>query len=95
MEATEPAGDGTVRVVADGLAHSGIPLGIIPEGTANLLAFNLGIPDNEAEALKVAVTGRERTIDLVKLTIDGERVEHFAVMAGVGFDAVAGAWLWW
>ncbi len=81
-------GDGTVRVVADGLANAGIPLGIIPEGTANLLALNLGIPNGEGEALEVALTGRDRTIDLVKLTIDGERVEHFAVMAGAGFDAM-------
>ena len=81
-------GDGTVRVVADGLADSGIPLGIIPEGTANLLALNLGLPNAEADALRVAVTGRDRTIDLVKLTIDGDRVEHFAVMAGAGLDAM-------
>lgn len=81
-------GDGTVRVVADGLAKSGIPLGIIPEGTANLLAHNLDIPNDEVSALEVAVAGQDRTIDLVKLTIDGERVEHFAVMAGAGFDAM-------
>ena len=81
-------GDGTVRVVADGLAGSGIPLGIVPEGTANLLALNLGIPAVEQQALEVAVGGAERTIDLVKLTIDGERVERFAVMAGAGLDAM-------
>lgn len=81
-------GDGTVRVVADGLANTGIPLGIVPEGTANLLAYNLDLPDDELEALQVAVGGRDRTIDLVKLTIDGEQVEHFAVMAGAGLDAM-------
>lgn len=81
-------GDGTVRVVADGLANSGIPLGIVPEGTANLLALNLALPTVEQEALEVAVGGAERTIDLVKLTIDGERVERFAVMAGAGLDAM-------
>ena len=81
-------GDGTVRVVADGLANTGIPLGIVPEGTANLLALNLGIPSDEGEALEVAVGKSERTIDLVKLTIDGSRTEHFAVMAGAGLDAM-------
>lgn len=81
-------GDGTVRVVADGLAHTGIPLGIIPEGTANLLALNLGLPNEEGEALRVAVGTTERTIDLVKLTVDGSRTEHFAVMAGTGLDAM-------
>ncbi len=81
-------GDGTVRVVADGLAQSGIPLGIVPEGTANLLALNLGLPAGEQQALEVAVGNAQRTIDLVKLTIDGERVERFAVMAGAGLDAM-------
>jgi diacylglycerol kinase (ATP) len=81
-------GDGTVRVIADGLANTGIPLGIVPEGTANLLALNLGLPNEENAALKVAVGPEERTIDLVKLTIDGTRTEHFAVMAGAGLDAM-------
>ena len=81
-------GDGTVRVVADGLANSGIPLGIVPEGTANLLALNLDLPTDEQAALEVAVHGTERTIDLVKLVLDGERVEQFAVMAGAGLDAM-------
>jgi diacylglycerol kinase (ATP) len=81
-------GDGTVRVVADGLAKTGIPMAIVPTGTANLLALNLGVPSQEAEALQVAVSGSERAIDLVKLLIDGRRTEHFAVMAGAGLDAM-------
>jgi diacylglycerol kinase (ATP) len=81
-------GDGTVRVVADGLAGTGIPMGIVPEGTANLLSRNLGIPQNELEAIAVALTGRTRAIDLVKLAVDGNEGEHFAVMAGMGIDAM-------
>jgi YegS/Rv2252/BmrU family lipid kinase len=81
-------GDGTVRVVADGLAGTGIPMGIVPEGTANLLSRNLGIPQNELEAIAVALTGRTRAIDLVKLVVDGNEGEHFAVMAGMGIDAM-------
>ena len=42
-----------------------------PEGTANLLSRNLGIPQAETEAIEVALTGRTRTIDLVKLSVDG------------------------
>jgi diacylglycerol kinase (ATP) len=81
-------GDGTVRIVADGLANSGIPMGIVPSGTANLLARNLGIPMAEADAIDVVLSGRTRTIDLIKLTIDGREPEHFAVMAGMGIDAM-------
>ncbi len=82
-------GDGTVRVVCSELANTGIPLGIIPAGTGNLLARNLGIPLDETEAARLAFTGTARPIDLVKVTIDGhdEEAEHFAVMAGIGIDA--------
>lgn len=81
-------GDGTVRVVADGLAGTGIPMAIVPEGTANLLSRNLGIPQNELEAIAVALNGQTRSIDLVKLSVDGAEDEHFAVMAGMGIDAM-------
>lgn len=81
-------GDGTVRVVADGLANSGIPMGIVPSGTANLLARNLDIPMAEADAIETVLSGRTRTIDLIKLSVDGREVEHYAVMAGMGIDAM-------
>jgi len=77
-------GDGTVRAAAQGLAHSGIPLGILPQGTGNLLARNLDIPQDEDKALDVALSGADRTIDLGRLD-DGTA---FAVMAGAGFDAL-------
>jgi YegS/Rv2252/BmrU family lipid kinase len=76
-------GDGTVRAVAAGLAHSGVTMGVIPQGTGNLLARNLDIPQDEGDALDVALTGADRTIDLGRLD-DGTA---FAVMAGAGFDA--------
>jgi diacylglycerol kinase (ATP) len=81
-------GDGTVRIVADGLAHSGIPMGIIPAGTGNLLARNLGLPTDEAAAVEVAFGGHTRAVDLIALAVDNRKVEHFAVMAGIGVDAV-------
>lgn len=81
-------GDGTVRVVADGLAGTGITMAIVPEGTANLLSRNLDIPQAEQDAIQVALFGETRTIDLVKLTVDGAEDEHFAVMAGMGIDAM-------
>ncbi len=75
-------GDGMVQRCLDTLAGSDVALGIIPAGTANLLAHNLDIPEDLAEALRIALTGRRRALDLGR--INGE---HFAVMAGVGFDA--------
>lgn len=81
-------GDGTIRVISSGLAGTGIPFGLIPAGTSNLLARNLGIPRDEAAALRVAFDGEDKTLDLVRLTADGGPEEHFAVMAGVGIDAV-------
>jgi diacylglycerol kinase (ATP) len=81
-------GDGTVRVVADGLAGTGVPMGVVPAGTGNLLARNLGLPLDESKALDVAVEGHTRTIDLIKITVDDRPSEHYAVMAGVGVDAV-------
>jgi diacylglycerol kinase (ATP) len=81
-------GDGTVRVICSGLAGTGIPFGVVAAGTSNLLARNLGIPRDEAAALRVAFDGTDKAIDLVRLTADGGPEEHFAVMAGVGIDAV-------
>jgi len=75
-------GDGMVQRCMDALAGSGVPVAIIPAGTANLLAHNLGIPQDLAEAVRIAFHGRRRALDLGKLN-----GEHFAVMAGVGFDA--------
>jgi diacylglycerol kinase (ATP) len=81
-------GDGTIRIVADRLAGSGIPMGVVPVGTGNLLARNLNIPLDEAEALAVAFGQHTRDIDLIKLTVDGAPSEHFAVIAGLGVDAM-------
>ena len=81
-------GDGTIRVICSGLAGTGIPFGLIPAGTGNLLARNIGIPLDEAARLDVAFDGVDKAIDLVKITVDGETPDHFAVMAGIGIDAV-------
>jgi diacylglycerol kinase family enzyme len=66
----------------DALAGSGVTVGLLPAGTANLLASNLGIPTKLSEAVQIALHGKNRRLDLG--TLDGE---HFAVMAGAGFDA--------
>ncbi|MEO6713590.1 MAG: diacylglycerol kinase family protein [Mycobacteriales bacterium] len=80
-------GDGTVMAVAAGLTGSGVSLGILPLGTGNLLARNLDLPLAVDEALEIALTGTDRTIDLGSSAADGADAKTFAVMAGVGFDA--------
>jgi YegS/Rv2252/BmrU family lipid kinase len=75
-------GDGTVQQCVDAVATREVVLAILPAGTANLLAMNLGIPTTIAEAVSVGLHGKDRTLDVGKL--NGER---FAVMAGVGLDA--------
>lgn len=80
-------GDGTVREVCAELAGTGIPVGIIPAGTGNLLARNLDIPLYIRAAIDVALTGQDRAIDLASVSGDGIEDTHFMVMAGMGFDA--------
>jgi diacylglycerol kinase family enzyme len=81
-------GDATIRMITDGLAGTGIPLGLIPAGTGNLLARNLKLPLDHVDALNAALGGHTRKIDLVKLSVDNREPQHFAVMAGIGMDAV-------
>ena len=80
-------GDGTVREVCAELAGTGIPVGIVPAGTGNLLARNLDIPLFIRAAIDIALNGQDRAIDMVKVTGDGLEDSHFLVMAGMGFDA--------
>ena len=75
-------GDGMMQRAVDAMAGTDARLAILPAGTANLFASNLGIPDDIGEAVHVGLSGRERQLDLGKMN-----GEHFAVMAGAGLDA--------
>jgi diacylglycerol kinase (ATP) len=75
-------GDGMVQRTIDVVAGSGTTIAILPAGTANLLASNLGIPKDIEQAVEIGLSGRHRKLDVGRL--NGER---FAVMAGAGFDA--------
>jgi diacylglycerol kinase (ATP) len=75
-------GDGLVQRCIDVLAGSDVPLAVLPAGTSNLLATNLGLPFDIEDAVAVGVHGERRKIDVGRL--NGER---FAVMAGSGIDA--------
>jgi YegS/Rv2252/BmrU family lipid kinase len=75
-------GDGMAQRSIDALAGSKTPLAIVPAGTANLLATNLGIPQDIEQAVSIGLRGERRKLDVGRF--NGER---FAVMAGAGFDA--------
>ena len=76
-------GDGTVQRCIDTVGKAPITLAILPAGTSNLFARNLGIPADLEEAVRIGLDGPRRTIDVG--SVNGER---FGVMAGTGFDAV-------
>lgn len=76
-------GDGSVQRCIDAVAGKKVTLAILPAGTANLLAHNLGIPQDIAEAVQIGLHGDRRPLDTA--TLNGE---HFAVMAGAGLDAL-------
>lgn len=77
-------GDGTLNAVVSGLAGSGTALGVIPAGTMNVFARELGIPPNSLpKALEVIEKGLIREVDL--FSANGA---PFVQMAGVGFDAM-------
>ena len=79
-------GDGAVLQIVQVLAQTDVALGIVPMGTGNLLAGNLGIPHRAERAAHVVVTGSRKRIDLGRLTVGGKR-RLFAVACGIGFDA--------
>lgn len=84
-------GDGTVRAAAEELIPSGIPLAVVPGGTGNLLARELGLRVGLEAAVRVAFAGSDRVIDvgLAELKYEhGQVATHvFLVMAGIGLDA--------
>jgi len=75
-------GDGTVNETINGLAGTEVPLAIVPTGTVNVLAMELGIPLEPPDAVKLLELG---TVSWIDLGLAGER--SFALMAGIGIDA--------
>jgi YegS/Rv2252/BmrU family lipid kinase len=75
-------GDGTVMACVTALAGTDVALAVLPAGTGNLLAANLGLTGDVATAIEVVLQGGRRRIDVGSV---GD--QSFAVMAGMGFDA--------
>lgn len=86
-------GDGTVRVVAESLAGTGVAMGLVPLGTGNLLARNLDLDVGDLHSsVNTALFGRQRYIDTARMGIENSRTGHqsehmFLVIAGIGMDA--------
>lgn len=79
-------GDGTINEVIDGMAHSAIPLGILPAGTANVLSTEIGLGRDVRRAARLIPQCVGQRIALGRLDC-GSTSRHFLSMAGVGFDA--------
>ncbi len=76
-------GDGTVQRTIDAVAGEPVTLAVLPAGTANLFATNLGLPADVEECVRIGLHGERRTLDVG--VMNGE---HFAVMGGIGLDAM-------
>jgi diacylglycerol kinase (ATP) len=81
-------GDGTINEVAEGMVHSEATLGILPGGTANVLAMEMKLGGNLAHAAGRLGECRPHRVSMGHITCDGGRVSrHFLLMAGIGLDA--------
>ncbi|MFI9414479.1 YegS/Rv2252/BmrU family lipid kinase [Nocardia gamkensis] len=80
-------GDGLINVTLPAVAETGVPLGMVPAGTGNDLARELGVPtDDPVAAAALVLRGRTRTIDLGRIESSVPPM-WFATVAGTGFDA--------
>jgi len=79
-------GDGTINEVLEGMANTTVPLGILPAGTANVLATEIGLPNSMEQAATRMSECVAKRIAIGRLDC-GSKARHFLAMAGVGFDA--------
>ncbi|MGE5830309.1 MAG: diacylglycerol kinase [Micromonosporaceae bacterium] len=85
-------GDGTVHVAVQAVAGTSVPFGVVPAGTGNDFASEVGVPAQPVAAARAVAealrTGRTRPIDLARLTGPGGYQRWFAAVLGAGFDAI-------
>jgi diacylglycerol kinase (ATP) len=79
-------GDGTINEAVNGMVHSKAALGILPAGTANVLAMELGLGSRLDRAIERLLNSVERRVALGKLS-SGFGTRHFLAMGGAGLDA--------
>lgn len=80
-------GDGTINEVINGMVGSSIPLSILPLGTSNVLAKELGVPKKVEQAISICLTGRLKSVSLGRIDFADNTNRYFCLMAGIGFDA--------
>ena len=80
-------GDGTINEVANGLLGSQIPLGVLPAGTANVLANELGMSRNLGRAAASLAQCIAQPVRMGELRFDDGACQNFLLMAGIGLDA--------
>ncbi len=87
-------GDGTINEVCNGLVNTEVALAVLPAGTANVYAADVGIPiwwplNPEAvnSAAEIVVTGQRRQIDVGRLTLENGTSRYFFMWCGIGLDA--------
>jgi diacylglycerol kinase (ATP) len=80
-------GDGTVNEAANGLADSGVPLGVLPAGTANVLAMELGLGSHLGPAIERLAHSEARRVAMGRLIVADAPPRYFLCMAGAGLDA--------
>lgn len=88
-------GDGTINEIVNGLAGSQTALAVLPAGTANVYAADVGIPVASPlsivppvkKAVELVVTGQRRRIDLGRIILNDGSSRHFLMWCGVGLDA--------
>ncbi|HET6515098.1 MAG TPA: diacylglycerol kinase family protein, partial [Thermodesulfovibrionales bacterium] len=85
-------GDGTLNEVINGIVHTDVSMAILPMGTTNVLAKELGIPEDIEGAVNRALKGRPRAVSLGRITVGqlpSPLTRYFCLMAGIGFDGDA------
>lgn len=80
-------GDGTVNEAANGLVHTGVPLGVLPAGTANVLAMELGLGSHLGPAIERLAQCSAQKVAMGRLNGATNPPRYFLCMAGAGLDA--------